>query len=274
MTSRTLSLGILSAILCFAHFAVAMESVEVISLGEEKPHRSIYVDGKLYVMGVDSPNLTIIDVITNTIKQTVKISQVPVFATTANRKLYLQHTDNRSVSVFDTLTNKVTKSIYTQLGPIFGLIDSGTLFVLNQISNSMTVIDLSIDAPESHSKIDDEDGHPESLFLYGSKIFIMSTKNAKVTIFNKFNNVVTRAIPVPITPIKALRVDNMVYILHRDTPVISVIDASKERLVDTIPLNHLASDFVLANNQLYILHQGADSVSVIDTKSIALKKTV
>lgn len=102
----------------------------------------------------------------------------------------------------------------------------------------------------------------------------MSTKNAKVTIFNKFNNVVTKTIPVPTTPIKALRVDTMVYVLHRDTPIISLIDASKEKLIDTISLDYPADDFVLVKNQIYIIHKKANKVSVIDAKSVAVKKTV
>ncbi len=138
----------------------------------------------------------------------------------------------------------------------------------------MTVIDLSTNLSDSHVKIDDEYGEPESLFLYGSKIFIMSTKNSKVTIFNKYNNVVTKKIQVPTNPIKAVRVGTVVYILHRDASVISVIDASREKLIDTISLDFAAHDFMLAKDNLYVLHKDAGKVSVIDTKSTSVKKTV
>ncbi|MCB9807164.1 hypothetical protein H6768_04750 [Candidatus Peribacteria bacterium] len=150
----------------------------------------------------------------------------------------------------------------------------GNLFVLNQVSNSMTVIDLSVDLVESNVKIDDEYGDPESLLLYGSKVYILSTKNSKISIFNKYNNVVTKAIAVPANPIKAIRVDTKVYVLHRGNGVISVIDASKEKLIDTIILSAPGDDFYLANNNLYIIQKDYNTVSVIDTSSIAIKKTV
>ena len=138
----------------------------------------------------------------------------------------------------------------------------------------MTVVDITTNLLESHTKIDDEYGEPESLFLYGSRIFIMSTKNSKVTIFNKFNNVVTKRISVPPNPVKAVRVDTMVYILHRDASTISVIDASKEKLIDTISLAHPAYDFILVKKAIYVLHKEANTISVIDTASSTVKKTV
>lgn len=83
-----------------------------------------------------------------------------------------------------------------------------------------------------------------------------------------------RPIAVPANPIKAIRVDTKVYVLHRGNGVISVIDASKEKLIDTIILSAPGDDFYLANNNLYIIQKDYNTVSVIDTSSIAIKKTV
>ncbi|MCB9807163.1 hypothetical protein H6768_04745 [Candidatus Peribacteria bacterium] len=100
-------------VLFLAPVSLALEGIDTIALGEEKPVESLYFMGKLYVMSQESKKVTRIDVGNNRVIDTATLGRVPVFATATNKKIYFQHTDTKAVSIFDTVENKVIKTLST-----------------------------------------------------------------------------------------------------------------------------------------------------------------
>lgn len=235
---------------------------------------SIYTyqgDWLAYVANINSDAVSVIDVPTNTVIQTIIVGNGPrgVTITPDGTKAYVTHSISDDVSVIDLTNNIVIETIPVGSAPRFTAITpNGTkAYVTNSNSANVSVIDVATNVVISTILVGD---FPRGVIVTpdGAKAYVTNLNNDNVSVINVVTDTVIETILVQSAPsnIAILPDGTKIYVSNNGSDTVSVIDADTNTIINTILVGSAPFGIAIApdGTRAYVTNSGSNNVSVID----------
>ena len=239
--------------------------------------------GRAYVTDLFAGTVTVIDITTNTVIDTIPVGASPSDATPSpdGSTVYVSLQEAGAVAVIDTATNTVTNTIPVGILPsgIAFTPDGARAYVVNGQSNDVSVIDTAtqtvvatIPLPEGASAIS------VAVTPDGATAYVTNGGLNTVSVIDTATNTVTADIPVGEAPygVTVALDGTRAYVTNRVSNDVSVIDTATNTVIATIPVGPNPSGIAASpdGSTVYVASADAFTVSVIDAASNTVTATV
>ncbi len=256
--------------LSFTHYVTSVISCAAIEV-QSNPFFSLAVGGDLYVLNDDSNSVSVIDMGTSTVTDTIAVGSQPRYAVLAGTSLYIMHHDSDEVMVIDTVTNTVTDTIIIDYGSSFGILIGSDLYVVTGDSSSVSVIDTLTNTVTDTIAVGDGS---EFAVLNGTDLYVINADSSDVSVIDTLTNTVVDTISIGDSSFRAALVGTQLYVTNQGTNDVSVIDTLTNTVTDTILTDDGPRDIHAVGTDLFVVNEYLDSVSVIDTLTNTVTDTI
>lgn len=254
----------------FTHYVTNVISCAAIEV-QSNPFFSLATGGNLYVLNDDSNSVSVIDIGTSTVTDTITVGSQPRYAVLAGTSLYIMHHDSDEVMVIDTLTNTVTDTIIIDYGSSFGTLIGSDLYVITGDSSSVSVIDTLTNTVTDTIAVGDGS---EFAVLNGTDLYVINADSSDVSVIDTLTNTVVDTVSIGDSSFRAALVGTQLYVTNQDTNDVSVIDTLTNTVTDTILTDDGPRDIHAVGTDLFVVNEYLDSVSVIDTLTNTVTDTI
>ena len=235
----------------------------------------------VYITNADSNTVSVIELATNTVIDTVAVGSRPVSAAfdPVHQRVYVSNYGSNTVSVIDTQTNTVTTTVSVGGGPVPPAYDTANrrVYVPNHISNDVSVINTDTNTVIATVPVGTRPINATYDPIH-HRVYVTNRDSDDVSVISTTSNIVIAIIPVGDRPHEGAfdSAHDRVYVPNLDSDDVSVIDTATNTVVAAVPVNDAPGSiaFDSANNHIYVAHRGSDNVSVIDTASNTVIATI
>ena len=236
-----------------------------------------------YITNRDSQDVSVIDVGSNTVAQTIAVGHGPygVAANLEGTRVYVACYAEKKVYIIDTSTHEVIAEIPMGSGDIptgVAVNQPGTrLYVTNQGSNTVSVIDTS-----DHSIIATvpvgNSPYGVAVNPSGTRVYVANLDTSFVSVIDTNSNTVIATVTVGTGPfgLAVNRSGKKVYAANKYSDNVSVIDTETNTVMTTIQVGKAPHGVALnpTGTRAYVANRDDNSVSVIDTKTDTVMATI
>ncbi|RPF30116.1 YVTN family beta-propeller protein [Streptomyces sp. Ag109_G2-6] len=193
-------------------------------------------------------------------------------------RLYVTNFQAGTVSVIDTLREVILEAIHVVEGP-YGVAanpDGRTLHVASPGSKTLVMLDLS-NGFHQGSGIS-RAPYGVAVSPKGGPLYLTLAQEDSILVTDHFGKGPNTRIPGVRFPTGVAVDETLLYVTNFFAGTVSVVDLSRDSVVDTIPVSTGPYGVAVSHNgdRLYVAHFGSssDSVSVIDTSSRKVVDTI
>ena len=195
-----------------------------------------------------------------------------------DNSIYVANSGSDTVSVIDPVTNTVTQNIKVGNGPRFMVSYTNistiylgnyssiaygvpTIYVANSWSGTVSVID-----PQNNTVIENitVEGQPTFIETYGDTIYVANSGSDTVSVIDPATNIVIENITVGDQPTFIETYGDTIYVANSGSDTVSVIDPATNTVIKNITVGGQPTFIETYGDTIYVANSGSDTVSVID----------
>lgn len=233
-----------------------------ISVGRH-PEALLVADRKLYVANKVSNNISVIDLETNQVVETLTVGTGPKALMVFANRLYVANSLSNNISVINLETGEpALDPIVVGNGPRALSVYGNKLYVANSSSNTISVIDLDthqiIGDPIAVGKL------PSALGVFDNKLYVANTLSSNISVIDLTNNQVVGSIATGWLPLALSVYRDNLYVANSFSGTISVIDLKTDQAKEeTIAVGWLPAALSAYDDYLFVANSFSNSISVI-----------
>ena len=271
-----LSTNVWSAVQTDTHtYIVSENDNDVLAINRQTGHeakipvgqhpKSMVIHGGMgYVVNKDSNNVSVIDLKTNTVTQTIPVGRVPQSMVIHGGMGYVVNSASNEVSVLDLHSNTVTQTIPVGKWPRSMVIHGEKGYVVNYWSHTVSVIDLKTNTVTQTIPVGRV---PQSMVIHGGMGYVVNFESNNLSVIDLQTNTVAQTIPVAENPASMVIHGGMGYVVNYGSHIISVIDLQTNTVTQTIFVGKYSDPVVIHGEFGYVIRLGSHRVSVIDLQT-------
>lgn len=241
------------------------------------PYQSVEVSGKLYVNSEASGSISIIDLSTHTVIQTLNIGTELFFPTRVGNFLYYSDSVGNSVHVFDTTTNTVVTTIPVGSGPKFSILVGTKLYVHNTLDTFISVVDTTTNTVLTTVSMEGTN-KPINSTLIGDHLYVNRTGNNGVAnLDTNIDALVSGGTPAAPNSQYSVAVGTKLYTNSGTQPLIYVTEVVNALNIGSIPLPSIPLYSIAIGSKIYTsltASFGTESIGIINSLTDTLVTTV
>ena len=240
------------------------------------PQYSVLVDDNLYVINYKDSEMSVIDVNTNLLVDTIDMAiEGFYYSVLVGDYIYSLNYDYNFVKVVDTNTNTVVDTIAVAIAPRHAELVGTDLYVMHANDDTVYIIDTLTNTVSSTIALVSS-GLWNSI-LIGTDLYVLNTGAfgaGTVSVIDTLTKTVTTNITVEQYPYQATLSGTNLYVLNYQSDSVSVIDINTNTVTSTITVGSSPVFSTLVGTSLYVLNQVSDNVSVINTNTDTVVSTI
>ncbi len=250
----------------------------IIPLPADSLSAIITPDGtRIYAANSDVTNISVIDVATNTIIDTIPTSvglgAFDIIVSPDGTRVYVSNNSSGFVTVIDTTTNTVVTNIFVELnlGPLSITPDGKTVYVSDFLFGNVTAIDTATNTIVTSFFTGASPGMI-SITPDGTTAYVANLFSNTISIVNVATNTVTGTIVFPAGsgPYGSSILPNgqTLYVANINNSTITVVDIATNTITTTIPVVPGSEPFWVVSTpdskKVYVINEATDDVTPID----------
>ena len=233
----------------------------IIKVGKE-PISMVIHRNMGYVVNEFKHGISVIDLKTNKVTQTIPVGRSPRSMVIHGDKGYVVNEGSNDVSVLDLKSNTVIHSITVGRFPVSMVIHEGVGYVMNHESNGVSVLDLSRNEVTKTIAVG---RYPQSMVIHGGMGYVVNYLSNTISVIDLQTNAVTQTIPVGSKPVSMVIHGGMGYVVNLASNDVSVVDLHSNTVTQTIPVNQYSQSMVIYEGVGYV--ENIDYFTVLDLQT-------
>lgn len=222
----------------------------------------VLVGTKLYIVNSFSDTISVVETTTNTEDDVIAVGSFPVAIKAVGTDLYVTNQLGNSISIINTVTDTVSATIALSDGPSFMELVGTTLYAIGVTPGVVYAIDTTTNTVTDTITVG---AGAQSLKLIGTQLYIANSFSDTVSVIDTNTNTVTDTIAVGSSPNIAAALGTRIYISNRNSNDISVIDTLTNAVVATTTVGANPIGGAVFGTDLYVIMQGGGNINVVDT---------
>ena len=230
------------------------------------------LSGRVFVAGVNTEDVTVIDEVTNDVITSSPVGQYPCAAASVGGRVFIGNYGSDTVSVIDEGTLSVIDTIASGDGP-FGMAANqvtGRVYVANGYDNTLSVVDASTLATVATIPVG-RDPDAVGVNPLTNRIYVGNYLSGTTTIIDGATNTVITTVIVGREP-SAVAVNpatGHVFVANYSSNTVSVIDGNTNAVVATIPVGITPDGLAIDGaGRVYVVNSNSNSVSIIQDGAV------
>ena len=181
-------------------------------------------------------------------------------------EIFVVNSELGNISMLDTNCHKLVTISKTNIGnPTSLAFDNGILYIPKPFSNKISIIDTKTKEERNYPT----SGSPVDVSVIDSTIYVANQYSNNVSVIKYQNNNFESMPDIPIGgPQRSLEAtgNNMLYVLHQNEPVLSIINLTTDSPVRAVAVGMGAMDikYNQKTDKVYIANSQDDSVSIVN----------
>ncbi len=259
---------------------ITIGTYDMVTVGDNPYQISPEINGSLYVANQGAGTVSVVDIETGTVTDTIAVGEEPYGLAYTNDKLFVANTGSDNVSIIDTTSNTVIRTISVGVKPYYVATIAGSVYVTNGASNTVSVIDavtnIVIDTITVGS-------YPRGIKAYGTDLYVANYGDTNysggnsISVIDTNTNTVTDTIIMPAGvdgPRGVTVLGDNVYVANFRSNNVSVISTATNAVTDLIDVGRGPRGIVGIDTTLYVENFDASTVSVVDTTTNTVTQTI